>query len=96
MDQGEPPNIVLKKPNLTAEERKMIISMLLDRRNNHGGILKLADGSLSLVANFFHRHRSTVQRLWKIAEKNMKDPLISCYTSKSGIKGNSGRKKKVT
>ena len=52
MDQGELLPSNRKKPNLKPDERRKIISMLLDYRNNHGGIYILADGSLSVVANF--------------------------------------------
>lgn len=81
-----------KRPELTADERKRIISDLLERGETRNGEFRPARGAQKAVAKKFNRDLSTVNRIWKTAKANREDPNVGAYRATPQKRGNSGRR----
>jgi len=80
-----------KRPDLTEDERKSIISQLLERTETVDGAFRLARGAQNDVAKNFDINKSTVNRIWKRAQQSRADPNIEAYRASPQKKGRSGR-----
>jgi transposase-like protein len=92
-----PPRVVVKRrgrPDLTENQRKSVISILLDDSEMKEGKRVLARGAVARVAKKFDVHRSTVLRIWARAETNRGDPEVEAYRSTPQKKGNTGIQQK--
>jgi transposase-like protein len=83
-----------RKPNLTPDEIKRVISALLvgserDADNHHPPILRR--GIFSEVAQRFGVSRSQIHRIWKRAKTNYENPNVKAFRATPQKKGNSGR-----
>jgi len=54
-----------KHPDFTEDERKSIISYLLERGSMENGEFRLARGALLAVAKKFNCYHGTIGRIWK-------------------------------
>ena len=78
-----------KKPNMTPEETRMLITELLDRSIIRNGERELARGAVGDVAKKFKLSARSVYRLWKTAKENRAKKGF--YSASPTKKGNSGR-----
>jgi hypothetical protein len=69
-----------KRPDLTLQERKRIITRLLDARVGGEGVFRLARGALTSTAKFFGTEITTISRIWNRANENRNDPSIATYS----------------
>ncbi len=53
------------KPELSSDQRRMIVSQLLVRTQDYNENKKLRCGALTEVANLFAVHLRTIARIWK-------------------------------
>ena len=81
-----------KKPELTSEDTKRVVSCLLLQVESAGDEIKLKRGALSATAKKFDVQPGTVGRLWKRARNNYHDPNIKAFRASPQKKGRSGRK----
>jgi DNA-binding Xre family transcriptional regulator len=81
------------KPELSSNQRKMIVSELLLRLKPDDENKKLRRGALTEVANLFAINPRTTARIWKRARRSYQDPAIGAFRA-SPRKSNSGRKQK--
>jgi len=79
-----------KRPDLTEEDRKKVVSELLANCTHENGEATLARGAQDAVAKKFDINQSTVSRIWKRAKSNWKDN--GAYRATPQKKGNCGRK----
>ena len=88
-----PPDHVRQK-NLTAEQRRNIVTRLLWELKDGHRNGKFARGVLTALAEEFHVSYWTIRRVWKRAIQNFEDPTIRQLRSSPRKPKNSGRKKK--
>jgi transposase-like protein len=87
-----PPPLSMKKPNLTSEERRSIVSALLLTVKPGDPNLKLSHGALTAVARDFNVNRKTIKKIWDRALANYHDPHVRAFVSSPQKRTNSGRK----
>jgi len=79
-----------KRPEFTEDERKRIISDLLERGSQENGEFRLARGALQAVAKKFDCSHTTIGRIWKRAQQSREDPNIQAYRATPQKKGRCG------
>lgn len=82
------------RPNLTACERKQIVSTLLFEAKDGNLLGKLRHGAITAIANTYNVHRQTIRKIWERARENFANAEVRAFTASPRKKGNSGRKKK--
>ena len=87
-----PPPLSMKKPNLTSEERRSIVSALLLTVKPGDPNLKLSHGALTAVARDFNVNRKTIKKIWDRALANYHDSHVRAFVSSPQKRTNSGRK----
>lgn len=80
-----------KRADHTEDERKSIISHLLERGNTENGEFRLARGAQIEVAKIFDCAPSTINRIWKRAKASRDNPSIQAYRATPQKKSNCGR-----
>jgi hypothetical protein len=83
-----PPN-----KELTADQRKQIVSQLLLLIKEGDPEQNLMRGALKEVANNFNVNPQTVKRIWERGHQSFADPTIAAFRA-SPLKNNCGRKQK--
>jgi hypothetical protein len=80
-------------PNLTACERKQIVSTLLFEAKDGNLMGKLRHGAITAIANTYNAHRQTIRKIWERARENVRNEDVRAFTASPRKKGNCGRKK---
>lgn len=80
-----------KRPNLSEDCIKSIISHLLERGETRNGEFRLARGAQKDVAKKFDVGEATISRIWKRAKTNRANPNVGAYRATPQKKGNCGR-----
>ena len=80
-----------KRSDLTLQERKRIITRLIDARVGGEGARRLARGALTSAAKIFGTEISTISRIWNRANENRNDPSIETYSASPKRIGKCGR-----
>ena len=77
--------------DLSAIDRRTIVSFFLERCSVVDGVQKPARGTTVAGANFFDIDRTTAGKIWKTACNNKDNPDIGFYTASPQQKGSCGR-----
>ena len=80
-------------PNLTACERKQIVSTLLFEAKDGNLMGKLRHGAITAIANTYNVHRQTIRKIWERARENFRNEDVRAFTASPRRKGNCNRKK---
>ena len=91
--QRLPPEHIQRK-ELTAEQRRNIVTRLLWELKDGHRNGKFGRGVLTAVADEFHVSHFTIRRVWKRAVQNFEDPTIRQLRASPRKSKTSGRKKK--
>jgi hypothetical protein len=83
---------IRNRPDLSAIERRRIVTFFLERCSNVDGVQVPARGTTVAAAIFFGIDRTTAGKIWKTASDNRNDPNIGFYTASPSRKGRCGRK----
>lgn len=80
------------RPDLTAIERRKVVSFFLEKCSIVHGVLRPARNTTVAAANIFGIDRTTAAKIWKIASDNKSNPDVGYYTASPQRKGKCGRK----
>ena len=77
----EPPPVEGKKRDLTSEQRRNIVSMLLLAVKPGDAEMNLRYGAIQSCADTYNVNRVTIRRIWKRALANFRNPDIRAFIS---------------
>ena len=84
----EPPPVDGKKRDLTSEQRRNIVSMLLLAVKPGDAEMNLRYGAIQSCADTYNVNRVTIRRIWKRALANFRNPDIRAFISSPKKKKN--------
>ena len=94
LNRGGPPHNKRKRKDLTSDQRKQIISELIDNAEKKDGEYRLKRGALAQVAKIFDTHATTISRIWETAKNNRNDPNVRAFRATPKKKGRCGKWRK--
>ena len=69
-----------RKRELSSDDRKRVVSMLLLSLKDGALLPKLKQGAITEAANFFHVHRQTIRKIWHCMQDIFANSHVKMFT----------------